>query len=344
MTAQTAQTPRTPPRFLIRTFWILHRAAYRVSRGRIGLSRPEAGGRFGLMRLATVGRHSGKPRLAIIGYYEDGPNLVTLAMNGWGEAEPAWWLNLQARPDTMVGLANGPRAVRARAAQGAERHRLWARFREFPGWGDDIDSLAARRATETAVVVFEPRPHGGDPVAAAPGVSDIGYEHPPDPAPSPAQSTRTDGDRRPRLRLRHLWIVPGLAIAFFANGQAEHVGVGIVPLIAFGIAPDLTRLLGLGQQHVHGQMAARAVPTFNLMHHPVPPLVVLALTATGIVPPVLYVGALVWLGHIVVGVGIGDRLRGPDGFLPPLWTVDRLVARSAAPDRAGESNSAESTA
>ena len=38
----------------------------------------------------------------ILGYFEDGPNLVTLAMNGWGEGEPAWWLNLQAHPQARV--------------------------------------------------------------------------------------------------------------------------------------------------------------------------------------------------------------------------------------------------
>jgi len=136
---------------------MLHRAAHRLTGGRFGLSRPKAGGRFGMMRLATVGRRSGQPRIAIIGYYEDGLNLVTMAMNGWGRSEPAWWLNLQAQPDTMVRLADGPRAVRARAAIGAERERLWARFADFPGWGADIDVLAARRQGETAVVVLEPR-------------------------------------------------------------------------------------------------------------------------------------------------------------------------------------------
>ena len=33
-----------------------------------------------------VGRKTGKERVAILGYFEDGPNVVTLAMNGWGEA------------------------------------------------------------------------------------------------------------------------------------------------------------------------------------------------------------------------------------------------------------------
>ena len=40
-------------------------------------------------------RHSGKPRSVILGYSEDGPNHVSMAMNGWRAAEPAWWLNLQ---------------------------------------------------------------------------------------------------------------------------------------------------------------------------------------------------------------------------------------------------------
>lgn len=136
---------------------MLHRAAYRVTGGRFGLSRPEAGAKFGMMRLDTVGRRSGRTRTAILGYFEDGPNLVTIAMNGWAEADPAWWLNLQATPDATVRLADDERAVRARAAVGDERERLWARVSDFPGWGDDLGALAARRPGETVVVVLEPR-------------------------------------------------------------------------------------------------------------------------------------------------------------------------------------------
>lgn len=54
-------------------------------------------------------------------------------------------------------MADGPRDVRARAAEGAERERLWTTFRDYPGWGNDLDALAARRETERAVVVLEPR-------------------------------------------------------------------------------------------------------------------------------------------------------------------------------------------
>jgi F420H(2)-dependent quinone reductase len=158
MSAAPRRSPRLPPRWFVRTFWVAHRAAYRVTGGRTGLWRPKPG-KWGTMRLTTVGRHTGKERSAILGYYEDGPNLVTLAMNGWAEGEPAWWLNLQAQPNATVDLKDGPRAVHARAAVGEERARLWAGWRDV---GDDVDAYATLRSSETAVVVLEPRPAPGD--------------------------------------------------------------------------------------------------------------------------------------------------------------------------------------
>jgi deazaflavin-dependent oxidoreductase (nitroreductase family) len=90
----------------------------------------------------------------ILGSFEDGSNLVTLAMNGWGDGEPGWWLNLQAHPAARVDLPDGPCMVTARAAEGEERSRLWARWREID---TNLDDYAALRSTETAVVVLEPR-------------------------------------------------------------------------------------------------------------------------------------------------------------------------------------------
>ena len=90
----------------------------------------------------------------IVGYYEDGPDLVVLAMNGWASPEPAWWLNLQANPVATVDLARESRSVAARAAEGEERARLWERWREIDA---RLDSYAALRSGETAVVVLERR-------------------------------------------------------------------------------------------------------------------------------------------------------------------------------------------
>jgi deazaflavin-dependent oxidoreductase (nitroreductase family) len=148
---------RLPPRWFVVTFWHVHRWVVRASRGRKGLWRPIPG-KWGPLRLTTRGRRSGDPRSVIIGYYEDGPNLVSMAMNGWGVAEPAWWGNLQAEPEAVVELAgSGRRKVLGRAAVGEERERLWQRWRELD---ENLDDFAARRPHETAVVVLEPSASG----------------------------------------------------------------------------------------------------------------------------------------------------------------------------------------
>jgi len=152
MTASKAG-PRLPPRWFIRTFWAGHRTVYSITGGHLGLRKATAT-KWGMMRLRTVGRRSGASRAAILGYFEDGPNLVTMAMNGWGEPEPAWWLNLQAQPDATVELVDGSRAVHGRAATPDERPRLWARWAEYD---EGLDQMAARRPQETAVVILEPR-------------------------------------------------------------------------------------------------------------------------------------------------------------------------------------------
>jgi deazaflavin-dependent oxidoreductase (nitroreductase family) len=154
---ESKPAPKLPPRWFIRSAWVVHRAIYRFTGGRRGLATPTPGGQFGYLRLKTVGRRSGQERVAILGYYEDGPNLITLAMNGWAAAEPAWWLNLQAHPDAVVELKTGSRAVWARAAVGEERARLWAKVRGYSGYGDDVDSYASLRSSETAVIVLEPK-------------------------------------------------------------------------------------------------------------------------------------------------------------------------------------------
>jgi deazaflavin-dependent oxidoreductase (nitroreductase family) len=135
-------------------FWTLQRGLYSVTRGRFGL-RTATAERWGMLRLRTVGRRTGEERVAILGYFEDGPDLVTMAMNGWADPEPAWWLNLQAHPDTIVDLPGGSRAVHARAADKDERPRLWARWASYD---KDLDAFAARRSRETAVVILSPRP------------------------------------------------------------------------------------------------------------------------------------------------------------------------------------------
>jgi F420H(2)-dependent quinone reductase len=110
---------------------------------------------WGVLHLTTVGRMSGLERSVIIGYVQDGRDLVALAMNGWDEGHPAWWLNLEAHQDAVVRLAHQrPRRVRARRATGEEGDRLWQRWLAVD---PRLDGYAGRRSTETPVIVFEPR-------------------------------------------------------------------------------------------------------------------------------------------------------------------------------------------
>ena len=148
--AGAEKRPTLPPSWFIRIAWAVHRAIFRWTGGRRGLwnATPE---KWGTFRMHTIGRKSGKERVAILGYHEDGPNIVTVAMNGWMEGDPAWWTNLKANPDATIELKGRTLKVRARAAEGEERERL---FKLFPGNGPFVEN----RTTETPVVVLEPRP------------------------------------------------------------------------------------------------------------------------------------------------------------------------------------------
>ena len=164
-TSDPQRRKRLPPPWFIHSFGKGHRILHRLTGGRFGLKRPTSE-YWGWMCLTTVGRRSGRERSAILGYLEDGPNLVTLTVNAWADAEPAWWLNLQADADAAVELKDGSRPVRARAAEGEERERLWARWRELGERSGeslmaDINEYASRLSRDMAVVVLEPRTDGG---------------------------------------------------------------------------------------------------------------------------------------------------------------------------------------
>lgn len=148
------RSPKVPPASFEGLFWRAHRWLHRISGGRF-LWKP--GKRFGLgaMGLTTIGRRSGQPRTVIVGYVQDGSNPVVLAMNGWQEGHPSWWLNLEAHPTPRSACrarSRGPGPWRGRA--GNRRDRLW---QLWGGVDEGLDGLAARRAVETPVVVFEPR-------------------------------------------------------------------------------------------------------------------------------------------------------------------------------------------
>src|SRR5664280_2115912 len=101
MGTEATRPPKVPPPWFKHTFWRVHRALYRLSGGHFLWTTSNKRG-WGALSLTTIGRKSGHERSVIVGYVEDGPNLVVLAMNGWDEGHPSWWLNLEAHRALML--------------------------------------------------------------------------------------------------------------------------------------------------------------------------------------------------------------------------------------------------
>jgi deazaflavin-dependent oxidoreductase (nitroreductase family) len=99
------------------------------------------------------------------------PILVAIAMNGWDEGQPAWWRNLEAHPDAVIRLPHEPLPVRARPSVGDERERLWKRWVSVD---PRVDAYAARRSTDTPVIVLEPRSRQSGPVVRTRAASRCG--------------------------------------------------------------------------------------------------------------------------------------------------------------------------
>ncbi|MGH3662284.1 MAG: nitroreductase/quinone reductase family protein [Micromonosporaceae bacterium] len=137
-------------RFL-KTMNAVHRAAIRITRGRLG--KRVAG--MPTLTLTTIGRKSGRPHSVMLtAPVVDGDMIVIVASRGGDPTHPAWYFNLRERPDVEVSFQNAPkRTMTARTASPEERAALWPRvtstFRGYAGY--------QRRTTrEIPLVVLTP--------------------------------------------------------------------------------------------------------------------------------------------------------------------------------------------
>jgi len=135
---------------LFRVFTQLTAAVFHATHGRIGgtfLGAP-------VLILHHIGRKTGTARTTPLIYVEEGQDLIVVASRGGSDFTPAWWINLQANPETTVNLRGGEmRRVRAEEVpDGPDRDRLWARAAErFP------DYEVARSRTERRIPVIRLR-------------------------------------------------------------------------------------------------------------------------------------------------------------------------------------------
>jgi hypothetical protein len=91
-------------------------------------------------------------------------------------------------------------------------------------------------------------------------------------------------------------------------------GTGYWQLGAFAMAPDLALFLGAGTGLAKGQLHARAVGAYNVLHRFWGPLALVVVAATGLLPLGYLIGGLIWAFHVALDRSLGYGLRNRDGF------------------------------
>ena len=132
----------------------VHVWLYHGSGGRLGGHLPGwPGARIVLVE--HTGARSGARRTSPLMYLEHRGAVAVAASKAGQPTQPAWFHNLMANPETTIQLGATVRSVRARAADAAERERLWPEFvAMYPGY-DFYRRHAAPR--QIPIVLLEPR-------------------------------------------------------------------------------------------------------------------------------------------------------------------------------------------
>ncbi|MGY1664752.1 nitroreductase family deazaflavin-dependent oxidoreductase [Geodermatophilus sp. SYSU D00696] len=145
---------------------VLTAVSRRLAAGHTVLLR-RTGGRVGnrfrggdVVLLTCRGRVSGQERCTPLLHVRDGEDVVVAASNGGIDAEPQWWLNLQADPRAAVEVRGRRWPVVATEVEEPERARLWAALMaRFDGY----DGYQARVSRRIAVVRLTPQAGTGCP-------------------------------------------------------------------------------------------------------------------------------------------------------------------------------------
>jgi F420H(2)-dependent quinone reductase len=140
---------------------VLIRVQRRAARLHTGLLR-RSGGRLGnrfrggdVVLLTHRGRKSGRAFTTPLLHVRDGDDLVVAASNGGVDAEPQWWLNLQADPHGEVQVRGRRWPVVATPVDDADRDRLWQALMARTPTYDDYQAKVRRRI---ALVRLSPGP------------------------------------------------------------------------------------------------------------------------------------------------------------------------------------------
>ena len=133
---------------LARVLLHIDRPVYRLTRGRHTFASLVSG--LPVVILTTTGARSGRPRSVPVLGLPTPEGLAVIASNYGRPRHPAWYHNLSRRPEGRVAVDGAERRFRARAVEGEQRVRIWARALEvYPGF-----SQYERRAPHRHIGVF----------------------------------------------------------------------------------------------------------------------------------------------------------------------------------------------
>ena len=131
-------------------------ALYKATGGRIGGNwRIGAGFKkpVPVCLLTTTGRKTGEPRTVPLLCLRDGDAVVLIASQGGRKNHPLWYLNLVADPKVTIQIGKQTGPYVARAADDAERERLWPRYAEIYA---DVDQYQEWADRTIPLVICEP--------------------------------------------------------------------------------------------------------------------------------------------------------------------------------------------
>lgn len=128
-------------------------ALQRLTRGRASLT---AAAGLPLLLLETTGRRTGSARVTPLTYATQGADFLVVGSNWGQERQPAWVLNLLAKPGAFVTLHGTRIAVTARVLSLAERSEAWPLLLEvWPVYDEYVKRVQSTSDREIMVFRLE---------------------------------------------------------------------------------------------------------------------------------------------------------------------------------------------
>lgn len=123
---------------------------FRANDGRVG------GGFEGrpLLLLHHKGARTGTERVSPLMYQQVGDSFAVFASKGGADANPDWFHNLAANPETAIEVGSEKVEVKARVAEGEERNGIWAKQKADYQIFAEYEDKTAR--DEIPVIVLDP--------------------------------------------------------------------------------------------------------------------------------------------------------------------------------------------